>query len=382
MTKLYIIIIAMLLAACSVNDNSSCIIKGKVIGESKGKLFLWKVVDKKQRNYQKVDSVTLASNEFQFDLGKIDENLYCLSIDRNKRFLFLDNSEINVEFNTKRTGRDLIAIATGSSLHDEYFDFVNTIDSIMNNSPVRDSLLIEQTKAKANNETEKLIVIKNQFSQLYYKNYDRQVAYVTNYVEGNVNSVMGLFVSKEHYLYQHNYDQKESILKFEALLDKCNVKLRESSYYKSLLAALDGYKKCSLGSVAPPIIGSDKSNNEVKLSDFAGKFVLVDFWASHCSWCRKETPNILEANNIFKNKGLVVLGVSSDRKRKSWLKAIDEDKSYWDQIIMSKEQYGSVFKDYRINGIPEIMLISPEGTILAKGLRGENILKTIATHIK
>ncbi|MCP5865499.1 TlpA family protein disulfide reductase, partial [Klebsiella pneumoniae] len=62
---------------------------------------------------------------------------------------------------------------------------------------------------------------------------------------------------------------------------------------------------------------------------------MVDFWASHCGWCRAETPELLKVYNEYKDKGFTILGVSSDFKREDWLKAIDEDGAVWNHILMS-----------------------------------------------
>jgi len=109
-----------------------------------------------------------------------------------------------------------------------------------------------------------------------------------------------------------------------------------------------------------------------KLSDYVGKgnYALVDFWASWCGPCRQEIPNIKKAYETYKDKGLVVLGVASWDDPEATLKAIEEEGVAYPQIINAQD---AGTKAYGIEGIPEIMLFGPDGTILATGLRGENI---------
>ena len=116
-------------------------------------------------------------------------------------------------------------------------------------------------------------------------------------------------------------------------------------------------------------------------SDYVGKgqYVLVDFWASWCGPCRAEIPNLIAAYNKYKEKGLVVLGVAVSDKPEDTQRAIGKEKIPYPQIINSQQIATSL---YGIRGIPEIMLFSPDGTILKQGLRGENIEKTLAEIFK
>ena len=118
-----------------------------------------------------------------------------------------------------------------------------------------------------------------------------------------------------------------------------------------------------------------------RFSDYVGKgqYVLVDFWASWCGPCRAEIPNIIAAYNKYKEKGLVVLGVAVSDKPEATLKAIEDEKIPYPQIINSQQIATNL---YGIRGIPEIMLFGPDGTILKQGLRGENIEKTLAEIFK
>ncbi|MNX82726.1 Thiol-disulfide oxidoreductase ResA [compost metagenome] len=137
--------------------------------------------------------------------------------------------------------------------------------------------------------------------------------------------------------------------------------------------------------MAPEFAQMNTENKAVKLSDYRGKYVLVDFWASWCGPCRAENPKVLKAYNAFKDKNFTVLGVSVDqeRDREKWLKAIKDDGMPWMQLVdPNHDDPKGAGNLYAIKAIPSNFLIDPQGKIIAKNLRGDALEKKLAEVIK
>ncbi|MBL7849041.1 MAG: TlpA family protein disulfide reductase [Cyclobacteriaceae bacterium] len=149
-------------------------------------------------------------------------------------------------------------------------------------------------------------------------------------------------------------------------------------YGKDFVSFAEKLKVTAIGQPAPEISLPDPNGKIISLSSLRGKYVLVDFWAKWCGPCRRENPNVVKAYRAFKGKNFDILGVSLDRNREDWVRAIEEDGLTWNHVSDLKYFESKAALDYNINGIPFSILVDPSGVIIAKNLRGNELHRKLA----
>lgn len=158
-----------------------------------------------------------------------------------------------------------------------------------------------------------------------------------------------------------------------------NEDLRNSERGKVFAKMIDETRPYAIGAIAPDFTKNDVNDKPVSLKDFRGKYVLLDFWASWCMPCRGENPAVVAAYNKFKDKNFTILGFSLNKEseKKMWLSAIKEDELTWTQVVDYDSWDSKVVKMYGVRGIPQNFLMDPNGKIIAKNLRGEELAKKL-----
>ncbi len=205
-------------------------------------------------------------------------------------------------------------------------------------------------------------------------NEERKI-YIRNFLKNNPSSLTCFF-------YIDKLDIDEDLEIYKMISNNLSKKYPEHPLVKELVEKVKDATKIDIGMVAPDIELPTPDGTKIKLSSLRGKVVLIDFWASWCSPCRKESPVMVKIYEKFKSKGFEIYGVSLDSEKENWVRAIAKDGLKW--IHVSDLQYWNCAAavQYGVKGIPFTVLIDKEGKVIAKSLRGEKLEKKIQEILK
>ncbi|MFO8055312.1 MAG: TlpA disulfide reductase family protein [Bacteroidales bacterium] len=168
-------------------------------------------------------------------------------------------------------------------------------------------------------------------------------------------------------------DMEEHFEILKAYASRLHKEYPENSFVDHFHNRIRKAEKTAIGATAPDIELPDPDNNPLALSDIEGKVVMIDFWASWCSYCRKENPQKAKLYQKYKDEGFNIYGVSLDKNRENWLKAINDDSLTWNHVSELNGWETKAKDIYNVSSVPYTILINEEGKIIAKGLRGDEL---------
>jgi len=170
----------------------------------------------------------------------------------------------------------------------------------------------------------------------------------------------------------------------EEILKLFGEKQPDFPVYKSIMAEREAAKASEVGAQLADFTMPSPDGKDIRVNDIVAKnkYTLIDFWASWCGPCRAEMPTVVKAYTDYHQKGFEVIGVSLDEKKEAWVKAIDQLKMPWPQMSDLKGWECEAAQMFNIRSIPANLLVDQQGKIIAKDLRGEDLLNIMAELLK
>ena len=159
---------------------------------------------------------------------------------------------------------------------------------------------------------------------------------------------------------------------YVAVFESFDPELLATSLGREMREKIDIALRTEVGGTAPEFEKKDMNGQMVKLSDYRGKYVLLDFWGSWCSPCRGEIPHLRHLYEVC-GKDFNMISVSIDERDTDWKKAVQEEGMQWHQLCDQKGRKGPVVIEYQVFGIPDCIVLDPEGKIVCGGVRGAEL---------
>lgn len=284
-------------------------------------------------------------------------------------FIDSDNIEVIAEIKDQKVNRKMIK---GSPIMDEY-------DAIFERLPVKKEL--EKAAVSYNQAFKAYNEISQTESNLQILKKAGEKVDSLQAVQSQqlLDLIPRMSKSKALALIIYSYNNHKPADELEVLLNRFDAGIRNCYGLSQMQHKIDLVKGCEIGRPSPDFELKNLKGQSVKLSSLRGKYTLIDFWASWCGPCRKEIPNLKKVYAAYKDKGLQLIGVSLDNSDAAWRKAVEEEQLDYLQLNDPENITGKL---YNFSGIPFIILISPEGIILEKGLRGAEVEEKVAKFLK
>jgi peroxiredoxin len=281
-------------------------------------------------------------------------------------YLYLENGTVKLKSPDSLHNSQFI----NSPINDEYLAYLDYVGGQIQDLAARMNQKVMRATPEQLNDTAFMGQLNREYRQMLEERALKQQQYVREHPDSYF-SIVALSESVSS-----DFEVEE----IEPLFLSIDEEHRSTFPGKAFAQRIEAAKMIGIGKRAPDFTQNDPEGNPVSLSDFQGKYLLLDFWASWCGPCRQENPNLVKAYAAYREKGFEILGVSLDNKdgRDAWLNAIKKDGLTWTQVSDLNSWNNEVALLYGVRAVPQSYLIDPEGIIIAENLRGEALEEKLA----
>ncbi|WP_235884511.1 TlpA disulfide reductase family protein [Pedobacter hiemivivus] len=354
----YILLMCVVFAACK--DKGSFVIEGQFKNATPGsKVYLFGL----QKDHQTpLDSTVFSDKgEFKFTHSSSAVDFFRISSGHSEYMIIAKNGD-QIKINADLADKTLAYSISGAMEADK----LEELNKVKNQYMGKISDIQKKFDEAVAAQPDQRDAIMEQLKPAYTQEIDGLNKAVLKFAQGNTTSLASFYAI--NLLNPAEYEQEMS-----DYADKIKSNFNDNAAVTEFLVKMAKLKSVQVGQPAPEFTVDGIDGKSIKLSDFKGKYVMLDFWASWCRPCREENPNVVKAYNTYKDKNFTILGISLDKDPAAWKSAVMADKLTWAQGSDLKDFDSPMAKLYAIEAIPSSFIVDPSGKIIAKNLRGEQL---------
>ena len=363
--RIKLIIISFIIISCKSGNDFT--IDGTIDADDGSKVYILQA-DQNNQPFIK-DSTVIKNSKFEFSGQAATPEISYFQVEGVNGYVLsiIEAGKINAEIYTDNLTTSLV---TGTRSNNDFNKYRDETKSLVENI---NKFAYDQQQAIFNNNIELASKLRKDIS----RNEQEIMLYEWDFIINNEDSYMSALLLEVFMV--ENKVNKDSIIE---VYNTFSNRIKISNIGKNIADLLRQYEDpINVGELAPDFTAPSLDGENITLSENLGKVTLIDFWAAWCRPCRIENPNLVRLYKKYNSSGLQIIGVSLDRTKEQWEKAILDDNLPWIHVSNLDFWNDPVARMYSIRAIPQSFLLDENGYVIAKNLRGLSLEQKVESAL-
>ena len=363
--RIKFIITSLLIISCSSSNDFT--INGTIDADDGSKVYILQA-DQNNQPFVK-DSTIIKNSKFKFSGEAATPEISYFQVEGINGYVLsiIESGKINAEIFKDSVSTSLV---TGTKSNNDFNKYRTETKSLVQNI---NKIAYDQQQAIFNNDLELASKLKKDLS----RKEQEVILYEWDFLVNNTDSYMSALLL-EVFMVENKVNKDSIIEVFNTFTNRIKI----SNVGKNITDLLRQYEDpINIGELAPDFTAHSLDGENITLSENLGKVTLIDFWAAWCRPCRIENPNLVRLYKKYNSSGLQIIGVSLDRTKEQWEKAVSDDNLPWIHVSNLNFWNDPIARQYSIRAIPQSFLLDENGYVIAKNLRGLSLDQSVESAL-